>query len=80
MSVDIVAHEFTHGVTEYAAGLQYVDESGAANESFSDIFGTAVEYAVGINPGGIRSVLQKRLAVGRLHMLLHIPLVTFREA
>jgi thermolysin len=50
VSVDVVAHEFTHGVTEYAAGLQYVDESGAANESFSDIFGTAVEYAVGINP------------------------------
>ena len=50
VSIDIVAHEFTHGVTEYAAGLQYVDESGAANESFSDIFGTAVEFAVGINP------------------------------
>jgi thermolysin len=66
VSLDIVAHEFTHGVTEYAAGLQYVNESGAANESFSDIFGTAVEYAVGINPdyliaedvtaGGIRSM------------------------
>jgi thermolysin len=50
VSVDVVAHEFTHGVTEYASGLQYFDESGAANESFSDIFGTAVEYAVGINP------------------------------
>jgi Zn-dependent metalloprotease len=50
VSVDVVAHEFTHGVTEYAAGLQYVDESGAANESFSDIFGTAVEFATGINP------------------------------
>jgi hypothetical protein len=50
VSVDVVAHEFTHGVTEYASGLQYFDESGAANESFSDIFGTAVEYAVGISP------------------------------
>ena len=38
------------GVTEYAAGLQYYDESGAANESFSDIFGTAVEFAYGVNP------------------------------
>jgi thermolysin len=50
VSVDVVAHEFTHGVTENASGLQYFDESGAANESFSDIFGTAVEYAVGISP------------------------------
>jgi thermolysin len=49
-SVDVVAHEFTHGVTEYASGLQYFNESGAANESFSDIFGAAVEYAVGISP------------------------------
>ncbi len=50
VSTDIVAHEFTHGVTEYAAGLVYSNESGAANESFSDIFGTAVEFYVGINP------------------------------
>ena len=50
VSVDVVAHEFTHGVTEYASGLQYFDESGAANESFSDIFGTAVEFSTGINP------------------------------
>ena len=66
VSIDVVAHEFTHGVTESAAGLQYFDESGAANESFSDIFGTAVEFAVGISPdyliaedvqpGGIRSM------------------------
>ncbi|HEV2763120.1 MAG TPA: M4 family metallopeptidase, partial [Pyrinomonadaceae bacterium] len=50
VSTDIVAHEFTHGVTEYAAGLIYSNESGAANESFSDIFGTATEFYVGINP------------------------------
>jgi len=50
VSTDIVAHEFTHGVTAYAAGLVYSNEPGAANESFSDIFGTAVEFYVGINP------------------------------
>jgi thermolysin len=50
VSTDIVAHEFTHGVTEYAAGLVYSNESGAANEAFSDIFGTAVEFYVGIQP------------------------------
>lgn len=46
--IDIVAHEFTHGLTGTTAGLVYAYESGALNESFSDIFGTAVEhYALG---------------------------------
>ena len=43
-SIDVVSHEFTHGVTEFSAGLIYANESGALNESFSDIFGKAVEY------------------------------------
>lgn len=42
--LDIVGHELTHGVTEYTAGLNYVNESGALNEAFSDILGTAVEF------------------------------------
>lgn len=40
---DIVGHEYTHGVTKYAAGLVYEKESGALNESFSDIFGYEIE-------------------------------------
>lgn len=43
-AIDVVAHEFTHAVTEYSADLIYQNESGALNESFSDIFGTAVEF------------------------------------
>ncbi|MBK9271178.1 MAG: M4 family metallopeptidase [Saprospiraceae bacterium] len=43
-SVDIVAHEYAHGVTQFTAGLEYLYESGALNESFSDIFGKAVEH------------------------------------
>jgi Thermolysin metallopeptidase, alpha-helical domain/Thermolysin metallopeptidase, catalytic domain/FG-GAP-like repeat len=50
VSLDVVAHEFTHGVTEHTAGLIYANESGALNESFSDIFGTATEFAYGRNP------------------------------
>ncbi len=39
-SLDIIAHEFTHGVTATSFGnLNYSKESGALNESFSDIFG-----------------------------------------
>ena len=36
---DIVAHELTHGVTQYESGLFYYYQSGAINESFSDVWG-----------------------------------------
>ena len=42
--LDVVGHEFTHGVTGTSAGLIYRNESGALNESFSDIFGTAIDF------------------------------------
>ena len=44
VELDVVSHELTHGVTQYEAGLQYYNESGALNESFSDILGKAVEF------------------------------------
>jgi bacillolysin len=43
-ALDIVAHELTHGVTQYTSNLIYRNESGALNEAFSDIMGTAVEF------------------------------------
>jgi bacillolysin len=43
-ALDIVAHELVHGVTEYTSDLVYRNESGALNEAFSDIMGTAVEF------------------------------------
>lgn len=42
-STDVIAHELTHGVTQYEAGLLYAGEAGALNESFSDIFGSLVK-------------------------------------
>ena len=42
-SIDIAGHEITHGLTTFTANLVYSAESGALNESFSDIFGTSVE-------------------------------------
>ena len=42
---DIVAHEFTHAVTDNTAELEYVSISGALNEAFSDIFGALAENA-----------------------------------
>lgn len=43
-TLSIVAHEFTHGVTQFNSELIYADESGALNEAFSDVFGKALEY------------------------------------
>ena len=43
-ALDVVAHELTHGVTQYSSNLIYRNESGALNEAFSDIMGTAVEF------------------------------------
>jgi bacillolysin len=40
--LDVIAHELTHGVTEFSSALVYRDESGALNESFSDIFGIII--------------------------------------
>ncbi|MFQ5595034.1 MAG: M4 family metallopeptidase [Anaerolineae bacterium] len=40
---DVVAHELTHAVTENTANLVYAFQSGALNESFSDIFGAMVD-------------------------------------
>ena len=38
-SLDVVAHELTHGVISYTANLLYENESGALNEHFADVFG-----------------------------------------
>jgi thermolysin len=43
-SLDVVAHELTHGVTSSSSNLIPVNESGALNESFSDIMGTSAEF------------------------------------
>lgn len=42
-TLDYGGHEYTHGVTLYSACLEYWDESGALNESYSDIFGFLIE-------------------------------------
>jgi len=42
-ALDVTAHEMTHGVTENTAGLIYENQSGALNESFSDVFGAMVD-------------------------------------
>jgi len=45
--LDVVGHELSHGVTEATSNLIYQNESGALNESFSDIMGTVIEFSAG---------------------------------
>ncbi|MGM0923495.1 MAG: M4 family metallopeptidase [Bacillota bacterium] len=49
-SLDVVAHELTHAVTDFSSDLVYQYESGALNEAISDIFGTLAEYYDNNNP------------------------------
>jgi Zn-dependent metalloprotease len=68
-AIDVCGHEFSHGVTEFSSNLDYQDESGALNESFSDIYGTAIEFykkpatanflmgeEIVVTPGALRSL------------------------
>lgn len=43
ISIDVIGHELTHGVTQYTAALEYHDQPGALNESFSDVFGSMIK-------------------------------------
>ncbi len=43
IAVDVIGHELTHGVTQSEANLAYWDQSGALNESISDVFGSLVK-------------------------------------
>ncbi|MGK5628484.1 M4 family metallopeptidase [Streptomyces sp. URMC 123] len=48
VAVDIIGHELAHGVTQYTANLEYFGQSGALNESVSDVIGSLVkQYALG---------------------------------
>lgn len=45
-ALDVVAHELTHGITQSESDLEYAFQSGAINESISDIFGAMVEHSI----------------------------------
>ncbi len=55
---DITAHELTHGITFFTAGLIYQNQSGQLNESYSDVFGELVDLfngdaAFALGDGGV---------------------------
>jgi Zn-dependent metalloprotease len=43
IAIDVIGHELTHGVTQFAANLDYSGQPGALNESISDVFGSLVK-------------------------------------
>ena len=50
---DVVGHELTHAVTERSANLLYYMQSGALNESFSDIFGETIDLEDGVGDDSV---------------------------
>src|SRR5262249_33169735 len=59
---DVVGHELTHAVTERSAALLYYNQSGALNESFSDIFGETIDQLNSL--GGGNDTLAARWLIG----------------
>jgi Zn-dependent metalloprotease len=58
-SDDVVSHEWGHAYTEYTAGLIYIWQTGALNESYSDVWGETVDLLNGRHtdaPGPLRAV------------------------
>lgn len=69
---DVVGHELTHAVTEYSANLFYYYQSGALNESFSDIFGQAVDFtrSAADDTGIARWRLGEDLSIGAIRDMM----------
>lgn len=60
---DVVGHELAHGFTEFSSGLFYYSQSGAINESMSDVFGELIDQANGSgdDSAGVRWLLGEDL-------------------
>jgi len=65
---DVVAHEMTHGVTQYESNLFYYYQSGAINESFSDMWGEFVDQTngAGNDASGVRWLIGEDLPIGAI--------------
>lgn len=70
---DVDAHELTHAVTEYSANLDYCLQSGALNESFSDIFGETVDLTngAGTDTGGVRWLMGEDVPIGAIRDMMN---------
>lgn len=70
---DIVGHELTHGVTEKTARLFYYYQSGAINESMSDVFGEIIDIKRGLNTAAQRWLVGEDSPVGAIRDMKNPP-------
>ncbi|OGP70535.1 MAG: hypothetical protein A2W09_03885, partial [Deltaproteobacteria bacterium RBG_16_50_11] len=72
---DVVAHEMTHGVTEQESNLMYYMQSGAINESFSDVWGEFVDLTNGKGNDGpsVRWLMGEDLLIGAVRNMSDPP-------
>ena len=70
---DVVAHELTHGVTQYESNLFYYMQSGAINEAFSDIWGEFVELTYNPGSSADRWLLGEDLPIGAIRDMQNPP-------
>ncbi len=70
---DVDAHELTHAVTEHSANLFYYMQSGALNESFSDIFGETVDLVngAGTDTPAVRWEAAEDLGIGPIRNMMN---------
>lgn len=78
-ALDVVGHEMTHGVVEHTANLEYMNQSGALNESIADMFGSVIQgkndwligedvYTPGKSGDALRSMADPTLYGDPAHM------------
>jgi Zn-dependent metalloprotease len=72
---DVVGHEITHGVTEYTSGLIYYGQSGAINESFSDVWGEFIDQTNGSGNdlSSVKWLLGEDSALGVIRSMINPP-------
>lgn len=72
---DVVAHEYTHGVTHFSSQLAYYSESGAINESFSDVWGEYVDLTnnSGNDSPAVRWLIGEDLSIGAIRSMKNPP-------
>ncbi len=70
LDIDIIGHELTHAVTQYTANLKYENQSGALNESFSDVFGIMIkQYALKLTVDQSDWLIGENVMLGKQYAL-----------
>ena len=68
--LDIIGHELAHGVTQFTANLKYANQSGALNESFSDVFGILIkQFSLKLNVNQSNWLIGENIMLGKKYAL-----------